>query len=283
MRGDLVVPLSVGWPASCTVPAPGREVLVPGAVVERSMIDCGPTGLAGQQIEIEGLKLVSADVLVRIQFADGAMQTNILRPASSVLTVVGPQSTLAIAAQYALLGFEHILAGIDHLIFVLALIFIVRDLWTLIKTITAFTVAHSITLALATLNVVQVPSAPVETVIALSIVFLARELVEKVNGREGLTSRMPWLVAFLFGLLHGLGFASALREVGLPQSDIALALFSFNVGVEIGQLAFVGVVLTMLALGRRLVEAPKPWVRLVPAYAIGTIAVYWTFNRLLLA
>jgi hydrogenase/urease accessory protein HupE len=187
-----------------------------------------------------------------------------------------------VAAEYVVLGFEHILEGIDHLLFVLSLTLIVRGGMALFKTITCFTVAHSITLALSTLGIVQVSQAPVETVIALSIVYLARELVQSARGRPGLTARSPWLVAFIFGLLHGLGFAGALREVGLPQSDIGVALLSFNIGVEIGQLAFVAVVLIVLGLLRRLTPGKIGWPRAVPAYGIGTVAAYWTLSRLFL-
>ena len=282
-KGDLVLPLAVVWPASCRAPASGREQVVPGAIVQRLLVDCGDAGLIGQTIRIDGLQKVSADVLVRIEFADGVTQTNLLRPATPALAVAGPRSTLAVAGEYFVLGVEHILAGFDHLLFVLGLTLIVGGGWRLVKTITAFTVAHSITLALATFGVVRVAQAPVEAVIALSIVFLARELVLTNEGRPGLTARTPWLVAFIFGLLHGLGFAGALREVGLPQTDIPMALLSFNVGVEVGQLAFVGAVLAVIGFGRRLVSAPPPWLAQVPAYAIGGMAAYWTMERLITA
>ena len=279
-KGDLVLPLLVDWPESCKQPSPGREAQVPGAVIERSIVDCGLSGLVGQEIKIEGLQLVSADVLVRLEFADGVVQTNLLRPAAPMMTVVGPRASLDVAVEYIVLGFEHILEGIDHLLFVLGLTLIVGGGWRLVKTITAFTLAHSITLALATFGIVRVAQAPVEAVIALSIVFLARELVQMNNDHPGLTARAPWLVAFVFGLLHGLGFAGALREVGLPQTDIALALLGFNIGVEAGQLAFVAVVLSLIAFGKRLISLPQSWVSQVPAYFTGTLAIYWTVERL---
>jgi hypothetical protein len=167
---------------------------------------------------------------------------------------------------------------------VLCLIFIVGGGWRLVRTITAFTVAHSITLGLSTLGVVKVAQAPVEAVIALSIVFLARELLMMRQSRAGLTTRAPWLVAFVFGLLHGLGFAGALNEIGLPQGDVPLALLAFNLGVEAGQLAFVAVILCMMWLARRMVPAGPPrWVGQLPAYAIGTIAAFWTIERILSA
>lgn len=169
--------------------------------------------------------------------------------------------------------------GIDHLLFVFALVLIVRGVGLLVKTITAFTIAHSITLALATLGVVHVPSAPVEAVIALSIVFVAAEILRSYRGERGLTERAPWLVAGLFGLLHGFGFAGALSEVGLPQNDIPLALHYFNLGVEAGQLAFVAVVLAIISLLRRISFSLPRWAPLVPPYAVGVLAMFWVIER----
>ncbi|MCA3509551.1 MAG: HupE/UreJ family protein [Rhodobacter sp.] len=283
MRGDYVIGFTVGWPEGCT-PTVTNESQVPGASVTRMMLDCGAKGLAGGTIMIGRLPETSAEVLVRVGFADGTSQTRLLRPASAVMTVEGPQGAPAVGAEYLRLGFDHILAGIDHLAFVLGLTLIVGGGWKLVKTITAFTVAHSITLALSTLGHVRVSQAPVEAAIALSIVFLAREILLIRQGRAGLTSRAPWLVAFVFGLLHGLGFAGALREIGLPQGDIPLALLAFNLGVEAGQLAFVAVVLSVVALGRRLFSRPLPeWIGQVPAYGIGTVAAFWTLERILAA
>jgi hydrogenase/urease accessory protein HupE len=281
MRGEYVIGFTVGWPEGCA-PTVESESQVPGASISRMLLNCDGTGLVGGTIMIDRLPETSAEVLVRVGFADGTNQTQLLRPASPSMIVAGPRGALAVAAEYLLLGFDHILAGIDHLVFVLGLTLIVGAGWRLVKTITAFTVAHSITLALSTLGHVRVSQAPVEAVIALSIVFLARELVLLRQGQPGLTSRMPWLVAFIFGLLHGLGFAGALREIGLPHGDIPLALLAFNLGVEAGQLAFVGVVLMLLAIGRRVCSGKLPnWLEYVPAYAIGTVAAFWTLERIL--
>lgn len=283
MRGEYVIGFTVDWPEGCA-PTVTNESQVPGASITRMLLDCGEIGLVGGTITIDRLPETSAEVLVRVEFADGTSQTQLLRPASPVMTVAGPRSALAVGAEYLLLGFDHILAGIDHLVFVLGLTLIVGGGWRLVKTITAFTIAHSITLALSTLGLVQVSQAPVEAVIALSIVFLARELLLLRRGQPGLTSRAPWLVAFIFGLLHGLGFAGALREIGLPQGDIPLALLAFNLGVEAGQLAFVAAVLLVMALGKRLRPKTLPnWLGQVPAYAIGTIAAFWTLERILAA
>jgi hydrogenase/urease accessory protein HupE len=185
-----------------------------------------------------------------------------------------------VAWSYLRLGAEHILGGIDHLLFVLALLLIVRGGKRILMTVTAFTVAHSLTLVAATLRIVHVPGPPVEAIIALSIVFVAAEVAHGLQGRPGLTARAPWLVAFTFGLLHGFGFAGALAEVGLPQHAIAVALLMFNVGVELGQLAFVAVVLAAgMALAQLRLDWPR-WAPRVPAYAIGSIAMLWTIERI---
>ena len=194
-------------------------------------------------------------------------------------TIPAGQSAWAVAATYLKLGVEHILLGVDHLLFVLALILIARNTRELIKAITAFTVAHSITLAGATLGFVHVPPKPVEAAIALSIAFVALEIVRARDGEPGIAARAPWLVAFAFGLLHGFGFAGALSEIGLPAGHIPVALLFFNVGVEIGQLLFVAVVLSLAALVR-LVRRPLPhWAGLVPPYLIGSLAMFWVIQR----
>jgi hydrogenase/urease accessory protein HupE len=171
------------------------------------------------------------------------------------------------------------LGGIDHLLFVLALLILVTNTRTLIWTITAFTAAHSLTLAAATLGLVQVPQAPVEAVIALSIMFVASEIVHVSQGRPGLTQRRPWIVAFVFGLLHGFGFAGALNEIGLPEQSIPLALLLFNVGVELGQLGFIGAVLLTYAILNNYVHKLPQWANQIPAYLIGSVAAYWTIER----
>jgi hydrogenase/urease accessory protein HupE len=189
---------------------------------------------------------------------------------------------LEVVATYTMLGIEHILTGFDHLLFVLALVILVAGVRRLLATITAFTVAHSISLALATLGVVHVLGPPVEATIALSIVFVAGEIVQGERGRGGLAARAPWLVAFSFGLLHGLGFAGALAEVGLPQNAIPLALLCFNVGVEIGQLVFVTAVLLIAWVARHASVAPlgrRRWAT-ASAYLIGALASYWLIERL---
>jgi HupE / UreJ protein len=235
--------------------------------------------LRGQDIGITGLDGTVSDALVRIEFADGSAWMQRLTPQQTIATIPAAQNGWNVALVYLKLGIEHILTGFDHLLFVLALLIICRTTWLLIKTITAFTVAHSITLALATLDIVTVPSKPVEAVIALSIVFVAAEIVRAGQGRHGLAARAPWIVAFTFGLLHGFGFAGALAEVGLPHGHIPTALLFFNIGVEIGQLVFVGAVLFLVAAVRRIGLSPPRWAAAVPAYAIGITAMFWTIER----
>lgn len=236
--------------------------------------------LRGQTVRIRGLEGTMTDALVRIEFTDGSAWVKRLTPQEPVATIPKRQSGWSVAGVYLKLGVEHILLGIDHLLFVLSLLLITRGTRLLVKTVTAFTVAHSVTLALATLGFVHVPSAPVEAVIALSIVFVAVEIVHAQQGQEGITVRQPWIVAFTFGLLHGFGFAGALSEVGLPQGHIPLALLFFNGGVELGQLLFVATVLTLGALVRRVRISLPRWVELVPPYAIGSVAMFWVIQRL---
>ena len=253
---------------------------LPTSVVERRMIETAGNGLVGERIEILGLQASNADVLVRVEFANGSSSSALLKPAQPWLIVDGPRSTGRVAWDYTVLGVEHILSGFDHLLFVLALLLIVSGTRRLLMTITAFTVAHSITLAAATLGLLWVPRPPVEATIALSIVFLASELVKVNRGLPSLTARYPWLVAFAFGLLHGVGFASALAEVGLPPHEIPVALLMFNVGVEIGQIAFVAAILLFVYVLQRLHKNWPAWSTHLPAYGIGSMAAFWFVERI---
>ncbi len=236
--------------------------------------------LRGQTIGIHGLERTMTDVLVRIEFADGSSWVQRLTPSNPVATVPVEQSAGEVAGQYSKLGVEHILLGIDHLLFVLALLMITRGTMHLVKTITAFTVAHSITLGLATLGFIHVPSRPVEALIALSIVMVAAEIIHTRRGIEGLTARAPWIVAFSFGLLHGLGFAGALSEVGLPEGHIPVALLFFNIGVEAGQLLFIAAVMGVMAAFRQVHMQMPQWAPYIPPYTIGSVAMFWVFQRL---
>jgi hydrogenase/urease accessory protein HupE len=252
------------------------------SLLERRWIDAGPNGLAGERIELAGLQLTITDVLARFEMLDGRTWTVIARPSEPWIEFTAARGPFAIAGAYLMHGIEHILFGFDHLLFVLALILIVPNRRMLLVTITAFTVAHSITLSLATIGVVHVPGPTVEATIALSIMLVACEIVRQQRNEMSLTARWPWIVAFSFGLLHGFGFASALTNIGLPQGDIPLALFSFNVGVEIGQLMFIGVMLAVLACARRISVPPLIARGALPvaAYAIGSVAAFWLVERL---
>lgn len=251
------------------------------SLVERRWIDAGPNGLAGKRIEIAGLQLTITDALVRVKFMDGRAQQTIVRPAQPWAEIAASKGSFAVFGSYLTLGVEHILFGYDHLLFVFALILIVRSTRVLIWTITAFTLAHSITLALAALGMVHVPGPPVEATIALSILLLACEIVRIRRGEPSLTGRWPWVVAFIFGLLHGFGFAGALSEVGLPQGDIPLALLSFNVGVEVGQLMFIAAVLGTIAIVRRLAvpAAIMRYAHGAVTLLIGSLAAFWFIER----
>ena len=261
---------------------PPAERVLPDSVVERRVIDAGPSGLAGQRIEFPGLQVTITDVLVRVTHSDGTHWTALVKPGQPWIEMRERTGAFAITGAYVAQGVQHILLGFDHLLFVFALMLIVRNRWTLVKTITAFTVAHSLTLALATLGVIHVPAPPVEASIALSILLLATEIARLSRGQPSLTSRFPWAVAFCFGLLHGLGFAGALSQIGLPQGAVPLALLSFNVGVELGQLAFIAVVLAIRGVLMRL---PLPssatrYAQPVAYYAIGTVSAFLFLDRL---
>ena len=254
------------------------------SLLERRWIDAGATGLAGKQIQFTGLQLTITDVLVRVEMLDGRTWTAIAHPSQPWVQIAASQTWLGVAGAYLRLGIEHILGGIDHLLFILALMILVKGTRRLVATVTAFTVAHSITLAAATLGFVHVPQKPVEACIALSIVFVACEIVHARQGWQGWTERWPWIVAFTFGLLHGFGFAGALNAVGLPQTAIPVALLFFNVGVEVGQLLFIAAILSIMALGRWLIRRaaiPQPaWAWRVAPYSIGGVAAFWMVQRI---
>lgn len=286
-KGDLRLALDVQLPENCHSGEPGTR-FINGAYIERWRTRCSG-GLIGREIGIAGLPATRTDVLARVSRTDGTVQTARLTPSAPAFAVSAEASGWQVVRTYLALGVEHILLGIDHLLFVLGLLFLVGNWRRLIGTATAFTLAHSLTLAAATLGWIRVPQAPVEAVIALSIVFVAVEILHARQGRAGLAVRLPWVVAFVFGLLHGLGFAAALRDIGLPQHAIPLALAFFNVGVELGQLLFIGAVFAALWLFRLLVARPavranNPWQQAerfsVPvAYLVGSVAMFWVYER----
>lgn len=276
--GELRLDLAPVLPETCDTIGPADIGIVNGAFIERATIAC-ESDLGGETIAIDGLSRMLTDVLVRIERIDGNVQVVRLTPSKPAFVIASSPNALDIAQAYALLGVEHILGGIDHLLFVLALLLIVRGWRRLVVTITAFTVAHSITLAAATLGLIRVSQQAVEAVIALSIVFIASEIIHMHRGRPGTIQRRPWVVALVFGLLHGLGFASALSDIGLPQQATALALLLFNFGVEAGQLLFIaGVMLSLWIVRKTAVAWPRGFEQL-PAYGIGVIAAFWTIER----
>jgi hypothetical protein len=299
-------PVLSGMPLPVVLKMPEAAVPVGEAViqrlsdslVERRVIDASASGLAGQRVDFVGLQGTITDVLVRIQYLNGGLVTVLVHPRQPWIDIPGEQSALAIMLAYIKHGIEHILLGYDHLLFVFALVLIVRSTRTLVWTITAFTLAHSITLALAALGVVNISIAPVEAAIALSILLLAHEIgrlnrwkaanvvtdvdTGEVSKGYPLSARWPWAVAFLFGLLHGFGFASALTAIGLPRDDLPLALLAFNIGVELGQLFFVALVLLLLRFARSipLPQRTKTAVPVLANYVIGVLAAYWFIQRL---
>ena len=250
------------------------------ALLYRWKVNPGATLLDGASLSIDGPRTRLTDVLLRAQLADGRSQTSVLRPEAPEAMIVFDAKPKTLLWDYIVIGIEHILLGFDHLLIVLCLVLIVRDRWTLLKTITAFTLAHSVTLAIATLGWMEVPGPPVEAVIALSIVFLAHELAVRSDHRPGLTERYPWLVALSFGLLHGFGFAGALADVGLPEDQIPLALLNFNIGVELGQLVFVAVIVIVASLARRVSPKINETALKPVVYATGIMAAFWFVERI---
>ena len=284
---DLRLAVYLKLPEGTQDVAPPRASFSDGAYAERRTVR-REGGLVGQPVAIEGLSATSTDVLVRIESLAGAIQTERLSPTRTTFVVQATPGAGEVAATYLRLGVEHILFGFDHLLFVLALVILVRDWRRVAVTVTAFTIAHSMTLAAATLGFVNVPGPPVEATIALSIMLVSVEILNARRGEPSLTARLPWLVAFSFGLLHGFGFAGALAEVGLPQHAIPVALLFFNVGVEIGQLIFVAAVLSLISLLRyaasrrlepALVQRTLDRLDVTVGYAIGVTAAYWLVER----
>ena len=278
-RGDRALAITAQLPGNLELLGSPSVRDIPGARVEHSTYKSSGEPLTGKAIVIDGLSAVQTDVLLHIELADGITHSAILRPGSPEFTIPLKASKLEVAGSYWRMGAIHILEGIDHLLFVLALLLIVSGFGPLLKAVTSFTLAHSITLALATLGVVHVPSTPTEAIISLSIVFLAAEIIRIRRGEISLTKSYPWVIAFVFGLFHGLGFAGALSEIGVPPHEVPLALLMFNVGVETGQILFIGAVLLVMATLRRVrLSWPAGSWRLMP-YAIGGVAAFWTLER----
>jgi len=277
MQGDVRLDLVPEFSGDAVALSPPTMRIVAGNAVETWRLRAG--ALRGQTLTIRGLEKTVTDVLVRLQFLDGTAQVNVIKPSTPSLSIPERQTALALARNYILFGIEHIVFGIDHLLFVLGLLLIVADRWMLVKTVTAFTLAHSITLAVATFGYASAPVEPLNAAIALSILFLGPEIARIWRGETSLTIRRPWVVAFIFGLLHGFGFAGALTGTGLPRADLPLALLTFNIGVEIGQIAFVLLVVALERSFRQLEISWPVWATRMPGYLIGSAGAFWTIQR----
>ncbi len=267
-------------PDNCVAANKPERKFTNGNIITRFLIDCAGS-IDGKSIGLEGLQHTTTDALVRISHQNGGLQTLRLTPGRHSVVISKKDQISNIFSTYTFLGIEHILLGFDHLLFVLALVLLLKGGWLVAKTVTAFTIAHSFTLIGTTLGYLSLPQRPVEAIIALSIVFLAVEIVKAKPGELRLSERFPWVVAFIFGLLHGFGFAGALAEIGLPQDDVPMALLTFNLGVEIGQLLIIAAALAVLAAIRRLQKPLLHPMKTTAAYAIGIISTYWFLDRMI--
>lgn len=277
--GDAIPKIYVNFPESFKVTELNRPNPIPGFVLYAYQLT-SQEPLNGQTISVDGLNKTLIDVLVNVNFLNGEKISFMLQPDKASMVIPKKETVMNTIKTYLILGVEHILLGIDHLLFVLALLLITPGFKKLIKTITAFTIAHSITLSLSALGFIGLPGPPVEAVIALSIVFLAIEVIKYNKGEQSIAIKYPWIVAFTFGLLHGFGFAGALTSIGLPQTTIPAALLFFNVGVEIGQILFiVGVLIILWLLKKSKITFPK-WTKQVPVYGIGSMASFWLIERI---
>lgn len=279
VKGEKQLPITLDLPKNCTTNIEARTYRVNGAVLKQWSMTCLKS-IHGETLVLKGLAESNTDVLLRLEFLNATSQSVLLTPSKTSYTIEKEASSFQIVKTYTWLGITHILMGFDHLLFVFALLLIVKNLRRLLWTITAFTLAHSITMAGATLGFVHLPQQPIEAIIALSILFLAMEIVHEKQGKVGLASRYPWVIAFIFGLLHGFGFAGALAEVGLPQQAITLALIFFNIGVELGQIMFVSaVVLLNYVLQNFKHTKLQEKVEMVVVYGIGGLSAFWFIER----
>lgn len=268
--------ISAGWLVDSLASTTYTEYYL----IKRWKVPASHKELDNQTISIRGLEKTMTDVLVQVILADQRTYSYLLKPLEPAVTLHLAGVQTPPLWQYFQMGLYHIWTGFDHLLFVFCLLLLVNNRNRLIWTITAFTIAHSITLALATFGIIDVSAAFTEAAIALSIVFLAVEIIRHLQGHSGFTYRYPWLVSFFFGLLHGLGFASALQHVGLPEQHLALALLLFNTGVEAGQLMLVALVLLAAAAARQFKWSVPVHLRKLPPYFAGTLAMYWFIERL---
>lgn len=275
-------------PARLEMPKNWKNIISPtqrrmaDSIIFRWVIDPGPGSIEGSILRFPGLESTITDVFVRLTRLDSTMTTTVVRPTRPFVKLRGERPWYAVAGDYLGLGFYHILLGVDHLLFVLGLLLIVKGRMMLIKTITSFTIAHSITLAMATLGFASIPLPPLNAAVALSIFFLGPEIIRSWRGKKSLTINYPWMVAFIFGLLHGFGFASGLSTTGMPKSELPWALLSFNLGVELGQLLFVFIAMTLAWSFRTLEIRWYRWAPAMPGYIVGSLGAYWTIQRTLI-
>lgn len=277
--GDMRLGIYVRLPDSCKPNTEPIRTIEAGNFFERWNAIC-TGGLKGREIVLDGLRTTPIEALVHIGYIDGTTQVARLTPDTAAVTATGAQTRLDVAQTYFTLGVDHILTGLDHLLFVLTLVLLIGDRWMLLKTITAFTIAHSITLAGASLGYMSLQQKPMEATIALSIAFAASELVKVREGERRLSQEAPWIIAFTFGLLHGFGFAGALKEIGLPPNETPLALLMFNIGVETGQLIFVAAILLGMRAFAALYDLPAAPARRIAAYVIGAMSMTWFVFRI---
>ena len=272
-------------PARLQMPENWKDLVQPterrmsDSIIFHRIVEVGQKSIEGAIVRFPGLESTITDVYVRLTRLDSTMMTAVVRPTRPFVELRGERSWHATAGEYIGLGFHHILLGVDHLLFVLGLLLIVQSRKVLLKTITSFTVAHSITLAIATLGFARAPLPPLNAAVALSIFFLGPEIVRSWRGETSLAISYPWIVAFVFGLLHGFGFASGLSTTGMPKAELPWALLCFNVGVELGQLTFVFLALA-LAWSFKILEIRWPrWALAIPGYTVGSLGAYWTIQR----
>ena len=277
--GETEIQIAPVVPAGCELSTADQQSPTPGAFVMQGVLRC-EDGIQGKTLAIAGLESTVTDVIVRVEMLDGRKSTMIVHPSQPWVQVAASQTRLTVVGSFIVEGIRHILFGADHILFVLGLLLIVKSRWMLLKTITAFTVAHSITLGIATLGYADAPVLPLNAAIALSILFLGPEIVRSWRGEMSFTIQHPWVVAFAFGLLHGFGFASALTSAGLPRAEMPLALLSFNVGVEVGQVSFVGLVLLLERSFRTLQVRWPRFAEALPGYAVGSLGALWTIQRM---
>lgn len=277
--GGLATRARPHFPEFCTQSPPVAR-LENASLVATSVLTCSKE-LPGSTVGIAGMDGAFTDALLRIAPLDRPVQAARLTPNDAMVEVATVPDSWEVARSYLVLGVEHILEGYDHLLFVIALVLLLARPWVVIKAATAFTLAHTITLAGSTLGLFGLPQAPVEALVALSIIFLAVEIVKQDPANPRLSERIPWVVAFGFGLIHGFGFAGALREIGLPEGDVPVALLTFNIGVELGQLLIISLVLAVIALLRRFKPVALRPSTLAATYAIGITACFWFIERML--